>query len=251
MSDKKPYKNSKTDTKRGRKPMPDHIREGTPAARNKYRRQSITRKQNQLKKPSGKTNRSKLVPLSQSQYLAVEYFLQGKSKAEALLLAGYSHSTATKNPASVFERPCVAAAIEERRNSMVKRADAIVDRIMDEYAKIAFFNMGTLVEVTDEGELVFNFEDVTMDEMAAIGEITVEEYKDGKGRDARTVKRVKVKPHDKKAALDSLAKIHNLLADNVNLNDGTMTLEERILAGRKRLNKPGAPTVTDAEYEEI
>lgn len=239
---------TKTDTKRGPKPMPESIKNGSRAKRNKYKRRKITMKRNLEKKPQGKTYRSALVPLSQSQFLAVEYFLQGKSKSEALLLAGYSKSTALKNPMQVFNHPLVVAAIEERREAMVKRADNIIDRIMDEYARIAFFNIGTILEVTEEGDFIFDFRDATLDEFAAIGEITVETYREGKGRDAETVKRVKVKPYDKKGALDSLAKIHNLLAENVNLNDGGMSLEERIAAGRKRI---AGPRVVEGDYEVV
>ena len=44
------------------------------------------------------------------------------------------------------------------------------------------------------------------DDWAAISEVQTEDYVDGRGEDARSVKKVKVKMHDKLRALDAMAK---------------------------------------------
>lgn len=216
-----------------------------------YKRRKPLRPESELKRP----RETKNAVLHPAHFKALEYLFQGMSKKDALIRAGYSESYASHRQSAVFNRPDVLAAMIERQEKMSGRTDKIIDRIQDELAKIAFFNIGEILQITDEGEFVFDFSTATMDEFAAIGEVTVEEYKDGRGRDAQTVKRVKVKPYDKKAALDSLARIHGLFQDNVNINDGGMSLEERLTRGRERvakgLPKPGSPSVTDAEYTEV
>lgn len=185
--------------------------------------------------------------LSQAQFLAVEYHLQGYSKNQSMIKAGYSPSTA-KMPWQVFDLPQVAAYLEKRRESMKMAGNRLEDRIKEEFAKIAFFNLGDVILVTDDGELVYDFSEVTMDQMAAIGEVTVETYKEGKGKDAQDVKRIKVKPHDKKAALDSLARICGMFKDNINHTSNGQSLEERLQAGRQRLGQ--APVIEADEYNE-
>lgn len=187
--------------------------------------------------------------LSQAHFNCVEFYMQGMSKTEAMLKAGYSRSMAEKAQWKVFDRDDVRAAIEERRWALKTRNNKITDRIQEELARIAFFNIGTVIEVTEQGEFVYDFSEATMEDFAAIGEVTVETYQEGRGNEAQEVKRIKVKPYDKKAALDSLARIHGMFNDNITVNPGEGgSLEERLAAGRKRLN---APDVIDGEYTEV
>jgi phage terminase small subunit len=176
---------------------------------------------------------------------AVDYYMKGHTKKEALLKAGYTLLTAEKAAWKVFGRDDVRKEIARRQRLLAARQINVVDRIQDEFAKIAFFNMGDVVEVTDDGYLVFNFEDVDMDQMAAVGEITVETYYEGKGKNAVEVKRVKMKPHDKKAALDSLARIHGLFQDRLDLTSEGESLEQRLQRGRQRA------AMVEADYEEV
>ena len=46
----------------------------------------------------------------------------------------------------------------------------------------------------------------TRDQLAALTEITVEDYTDGRAEDAREVKRVRIKMADKRAALELLGR---------------------------------------------
>lgn len=187
--------------------------------------------------------------LKQAHWLCVEYYMQGYSKADAMRKAGYSENMATKRAFRVFDRLDVQRSIEERRWAMRSRKHRLADRIQDELSKLAFFNIGNVLEVTDDGDLIFNFADATMDDLAAIGEVTVETYKEGKGPEAKDVKRFKVKPHDKKAALDSLARIMGMFQDNMNVTSDGQSLEERLQRGRERLRMP-APDVVEGEFTE-
>jgi len=184
--------------------------------------------------------------LTQSQFMAAEYFLQGYTKKQAMIKAGYSPVTAAQ-PNAMFDLPQVQQHIEKRRDEMKLSTVRLEERVKEELAKIAFFNLGDVIAITDDGELVYDFSEVTMDQMAAIGEVTVETYMEGKGKDAQEVKRIKVKPHDKKAALDSLARVCGMFKDNTNVSFNGQSLEDRLQAGRARL---GQAPIIDVDAEE-
>lgn len=201
---------------------------------------------------NGKYVRRKNKPLSPKHHKAVEYYLQGYTKTEALKKAGYAVTTAEHMQWKIFGREDVQREIERRQWRYKGLTNSIQDRIIEELANIAFFNIGHLIEITEDGQLVFDYNQADLSDFAAIGEITVETYVEGRGDDAETVKRVKVKPYDKKAALDSLARIHSMFQDNLNVTKEE-NLEERLQAGRKRIGKRRRrePEAIDVDYEEV
>lgn len=84
---------------------------------------------------------------------------------------------------------------------VVERAVITTEQVLEELAKIGFANMLDYARVTDDGEPFINLSEVTRDQAAAIAAFTVEDFKDGRGEDARDVRKVTFKLHDKRAAL--------------------------------------------------
>jgi hypothetical protein len=75
-----------------------------------------------------------------------------------------------------------------------------------ELRKIAFANMADYMKSTPEGDPYLDFSTLTPAQTAALAEVTVEDYVEGRGKGARAVKRVKFKLHDKLGALDKLGR---------------------------------------------
>jgi phage terminase small subunit len=96
-----------------------------------------------------------------------------------------------------------------------ERLSVSADKVVQEYAKLAFANMGDYVQETADGEPIVSLKGVDRDRRAAISEMTVEDFVDGRGENAREVRRVKVKLHDKKSALDSVARHLGMFVDRV------------------------------------
>jgi phage terminase small subunit len=84
---------------------------------------------------------------------------------------------------------------------VVEKAAVTKEQVIDELAKIGFANMLDYARVTDQGEPYIDVSGVTRDKAAAIAAFTVEDFKDGRGEDARDVRKVTFKLHDKRAAL--------------------------------------------------
>jgi hypothetical protein len=98
-----------------------------------------------------------------------------------------------------------------------------------ELSKIGFSNMLDYVKVEGPDAFV-DLSTLTRDQAAAIQEVTVEDYKDGRGENARDVRRVKVKLSDKRAALVDIGKhlgMFKELHDHSGRDGGPIKVEGR------------------------
>lgn len=82
----------------------------------------------------------------------------------------------------------------------IERTAITKQRVLEELAKIGFANMADYTRLVGE-ERVIDLSETTRDQLAAVQEISVEDFKDGRGAGARDVRRVKLKLGDKKGAL--------------------------------------------------
>jgi phage terminase small subunit len=163
-----------------------------------------------------------------------EYMTNGYNQYQALIAAGYAHGTARFNAATVFQRPEVKGEIEARMAELRTKYQLTEEYIIRGLMSIVDTNMGYILHKlrTNDWELSC----LTIDERRAIDSFTDEFYTEGRGEDAKQVKKVKiggVKTSDRKAALDSLARIQGMFKDKVE-HSGTVDLAERIAAGRER-----------------
>lgn len=77
--------------------------------------------------------------------------------------------------------------------------------VLAELSKLGRANMQDFIVVGDDtAQVIASLQDLARDNAAAIQELTVETYIEGTGDDAREVKRVKLKLHDKRGALAEL-----------------------------------------------
>lgn len=154
------------------------------------------------------------LPIERQERFA-QYIAGGKNQAEAYKLAGYKPNDA--NASSMRKKEPVAARInelirardraEEKANERaIERAAISKERVLLELAKIGFANMADFMTVGPDGDPVLDFSKITRDQAAALTEVTVEDFKDGRGKDARDVRRVKFKLADKRSALELIGK---------------------------------------------
>ncbi|MXN46068.1 terminase small subunit [Shinella kummerowiae] len=145
--------------------------------------------------------------LSEKQKRFVSEYVIDLNATQAAIRAGYSAKTAQQQGSRLLLNVVVQEELSRQQSKVAERLEITKERIVDELAKIGFSNMLDYMRAGPDGDPYLDFSGLTRDQAAALSEVTVEDFKDGRGEDARDVRRVKFKLHDKKGALVDLAKM--------------------------------------------
>jgi phage terminase small subunit len=151
----------------------------------------------------------------QEQFVA-EYLID-LNATQAAIRAGYSENSAHVIGCENLSKPNVQSAIADAMGKRQKRTEITQDRVLAELAKIGFANMQNYMRANAGGDPYLDFSAITEDQAAALSEVTVEDYTDGRGEGAREVKRVKFKLCDKRAALVDLGRHLGMFKDKIEL----------------------------------
>lgn len=156
--------------------------------------------------------------LNEMQQRFVQEYLLRPNASEAARKAGYAENSARQQGSRLLSDDDIAAAIAAGQKMVSARYDVTLDRIVGELARIGFANIDDYVSVANDGLAYVDLSATSRDMMAAVSEVTVDTYdeRDPEGEDGetRTVKRVKLKLHDKRGALVDLGKHVGLGAGN-------------------------------------
>lgn len=185
--------------------------------------------------------------LNPQQLKFIDEYLVDLNATQAAIRAGYTEISAEVTGSRLLRHHRVGAIIAVRRAKASDRIEVTVERIISEYAKLGFANMADYI--TGEGtERTIDLSKLTRDQAAAIQEITVETYMDGKGEAAERVKRTKLKLADKRGALDSLAKHLGMFVEKISVDvtvEHKSALVDKILAAIQGR----APVVIEGEVK--
>jgi phage terminase small subunit len=86
----------------------------------------------------------------------------------------------------------------------VQESGITIARTVAELAKIGFANVKDYIRLTADGDPAIDFSELDETKAAAIASVTVEDFKDGRGDDARDVRKISFRLFDKKGALVSI-----------------------------------------------
>lgn len=157
---------------------------------------------------------AKKLKFTPQEELFMSAYMERPNATRAAQKAGYSFDSAHNTGWRLLQRDDIAAELQRRSKRIAAKYEISAERITAELAKIGFSNMADYTAITEEGDIVNDFTGVDRDQMAAVSEIQVEEYTEGRGDGARNIKRTKFKLSDKRGALMDLAKLHNIGAAN-------------------------------------
>ncbi len=183
-----------------------------------------------------------------------EYFVNGRNQTQAMISQGYKESSARLNSYQFFKNKAVATEIQAQERVMIERYDISKDWIIERLARIA--DSGKILsrfrKIDSKGMIYWDFRGATREDLEVIADLSVEEYKDGRGPGAADVKKTKITVNSPLQALEGLARIMGFNQDKLKV-EGELTVVEQLQAGRARIAKlRHAPTnVIDAEYSEI
>lgn len=136
----------------------------------------------------------------------------GTTQKEAAIKAGYPERSATSQAAWILERPQVKKYMAERQAKLQAKHDITLDRVIREFASIAFANMADYIESDEQDRPRFmGISKIARDKTGVITELTLDVRKEYEGRgnerqEVATVDRIKFKLADKVKALDALGR---------------------------------------------
>ena len=175
--------------------------------------------------------------LPERYLVCIDEYLKGKSKTDAMLIAGYSEGTARgRGPMLVFGREDVKAEIAKRQKGARVKYDIDRDWVVQRLAAIADAPavLAKFKKINSDGTLYYDFTGATEAELELVDSITTETYMEGRGDDAREIRKFKITVNDRQRALDGLARIFGFNKDSLDVK-GKLTLVERLQQGRKRV----------------
>lgn len=163
--------------------------------------------------------------LTDKQARFVEEYLIDLNATQAAIRAGYSEETARQIGAENLTKPVIANAIAAAQKARSERTQITQDRVLQEYAKLGFADLRRAVTWrTNSDQVLMNqdgeeiscpaniieinpSEEIDDDTAAALSEVSMS--KDGT---------LKIKMHDKRGALDSMARHLGMFNDKLNMS---------------------------------
>lgn len=169
-----------------------------------------------------------MAKLTPKQLAFVKEYIIDLNASAACLRSGYKSKNPDVDGHRLLVNPSIKVAIEQAMVERSKRTEITADMVLKEYAKIGFADIKdylsfrtaqTIVDRDNEGKpivdyaMVIDLKDSDQVDGAAISEVTL---KDGT---------LKFKLHDKKGALDSMARHLGMFTDKLEVS-GYMTIEQ-------------------------
>ena len=147
----------------------------------------------------------------------IQAYLTTFSATKAAIDAGFSKRSAGQIGHALLKKHEIAEEISRRRHAQAEAMDAISDeRIAYELHSVGLSNMADFAPMFGDGDVAEKLRNLTRTQAAAVKEVTVEEFRDGRS-DWRTVRRTKFKLHDKHPALRLTAEMRGLVTEKVDV----------------------------------
>jgi phage terminase small subunit len=161
------------------------------------------------------------------------------NQTKAALMIGCPPAGAATRGCNFMKMEHIKSAIAVHVDQMVKTYDITTENILSKLRSLAYTGMSKFARkeyrncagcqgkkcescnfegIVPTGELRLDFSDATDDELDALTELVIEEYQEGKGDQAKQVKKTRIKM-DRRGALDLLGKYKEMWTDKLSLQN--------------------------------
>lgn len=155
-------------------------------------------------------------PLSPYELKFVERYMAHSNATQAVLDADGNDErgrvAASTMGGKLLRKVQIQAEINRLKAAAVENIKVTETDIIRELASLAFSNMQNYVQPSADGAPVLDFRDLTPAQWAAVREVTIEEFKDGRS-DKREVRRIKFRLYDKTQPLELLGRHLQMFID--------------------------------------
>jgi len=118
-----------------------------------------------------------ITPLSPRHERFVAEFLKDGNATQAYIRAGYSPRGAQPSASRLLRDPRIEAAVAAGRQRMAQALEVDVQRIAQEYAKMAYANIADYVSTDSEGRLCVDLEKASLAQQAGIVELRIANHR--------------------------------------------------------------------------
>lgn len=146
-------------------------------------------------------------------------YIKDLNGTRAYIAAGYSKRGADAGASRLLGNIKVRKLVEELAEKRNKKLDLTAEQVLAELKLMGFSNMLDYIRIQG-GNAYIDLSKLSREQAAAIQEITVDEYTEGRGDDARDVKRIRFKLADKRGSLELLGKHLRLFAEKHEVSGG-------------------------------
>jgi phage terminase small subunit len=153
--------------------------------------------------------------MTPKQLLFVGHYLDCLNATEAARRAGYSDATARQAGYENLTKPDIKAAIQEELRTRLAALGVHAQRVMQEYAAIAFSDAGDVLDFDGPELKLRPPPEIPSAARRAIQSVKVKRYVESNGDAARTVELTEFKWWSKSDALLQLGKYLGLLKERV------------------------------------
>lgn len=136
-------------------------------------------------------------------------YLVDLNATQAAIRAGYSAKTAGTKGHQLLQIVEIAARIQFLMAERGKRTEITAERVVQELAKVAFASMRQFIRVDSDGQPQIDLSTTDNDNLDALMEVQTETVVESRGsgdeREFDTIRKTKIKLHNKLGALHELA----------------------------------------------
>lgn len=143
-------------------------------------------------------------PLTPKEKRFCDEYLIDLNGARAARTAGYAKNSAKIAACKLLTKVNLQKYIQSNADKRMAKLDVTAESVLAELAKLGFSNMEDFTTPGKRGQLKLDCSELSRDQMAAIQEISYDQYG-----------QMKLKLSDKKASLDLLGRYHKLFTDKV------------------------------------